>query len=254
MPSHWSGILWSDKRSRLEREPRANKWHDKKPGRITRLLSLAVLVWIGSLAAVDVWPLVETYGPTLDGAGGASNREGATPTIAASPVPVLAPSPSPSQNFESQPTRPTRTPDPLALKPPAEVLPKPVTVLTGVIRSRMKGQALAPLRVETASGSNYLVKLSKTANRSEHIFIYIEGGKSFKTNMPLGKFEFLYATGQTWYGEKHRFGPETAYFRAETILRFHQEGNKLNGYTVQLVKQVGGNLPTTPTNAREFDR
>ncbi len=61
-----------------------------------------------------------------------------------------------------------------------------------------------------------------------------------------------YATGKTWYGTKHLFGPETAYAKADEPFDFTFNGYQYSGYTVELILQTGGNLRTSSISAANF--
>jgi len=134
------------------------------------------------------------------------------------------------------------------------VLPQltPVPIKTGVLH-QMKGRAVAPLRIETPPGQDYLLKLVNVQNKDEMV-IYVSRESSYVTKVPFGTYRIHGAVGQTWYGEKHRFGPDTTtHFRLvkkdgkSDQFTFNQAEGKAHGYTIQLVK-----LETPPIKADEF--
>lgn len=125
----------------------------------------------------------------------------------------------------------------------------PIPISAGVLERAYAG--VAPLGIETHPGSNYYVKLVDMAGRTV-MAMYVEGGRPFETEVPLGIYEMRYASGKTWYGTKHLFGPETAYAKADSRFEFTFDGNQYNGYTVELFLQNNGNLSTSTMSAGSF--
>jgi hypothetical protein len=72
--------------------------------------------------------------------------------------------------------------------------------------------------------------------------------------VPLGTYRLRYASGETWRGETHLFGPGDlkSYSASESIFTFEVSGGYVNGYTVELIQQVGGNMDTRNINLSEF--
>ena len=64
--------------------------------------------------------------------------------------------------------------------------------------------------------------------------------------MPLGSCRMRYAYGKTWRGEQHLFGPGdlTRIEEALESFDFSAALRGLQGYTVKLIPQIGGNMPT----------
>lgn len=126
----------------------------------------------------------------------------------------------------------------------------PVPISPGIIIGP-KTQAVAPLGIRTSAGSNYYIKLVNHSGEPQMTF-FVRGGQYFETLVPLGTYQLRYASGKTWYGEKHRFGPETNYSKADTIFHFRLEGNRYSGYSVELIRQPNGNLPTSRISPDDF--
>jgi hypothetical protein len=82
--------------------------------------------------------------------------------------------------------------------------------------------------------------------------MYVEGGRYFETEVPLGSYEMRYASGKTWYGTTHLFGPETSYAKADRPFDFSFDGSQYSGYTVELIMQSSGNLRTIPLSPNSF--
>ena len=58
--------------------------------------------------------------------------------------------------------------------------------------------------------------------------------------------------GTTWYGAKYLFGPETTVAKADKTFDFRTEDDKVSGYSVELIKQEGGNLETKNIALEDF--
>jgi hypothetical protein len=127
----------------------------------------------------------------------------------------------------------------------------PIAIATGIIFVQPATQT-APFDIRTPSGSNYFVKLWEPYSHRIVLTAYIEGGRTLSAEVPLGHFEMRYATGSHWYGASNLFGRETAYFKADKTFDFEIQGGEIRGYTVELIKQVGGNLRTRPISESDF--
>lgn len=73
--------------------------------------------------------------------------------------------------------------------------------------------AIAPLTIEGETGTNYLIKLVRVDGKNP-ILIFVRGGESYSTKVPLGTYNIQVAAGSTWYGRKDLFGPSTRFFRS----------------------------------------
>jgi hypothetical protein len=141
------------------------------------------------------------------------------------------------------------------LKPPpsfSELNVPPVAISTGLVRTRHGGERIAPIEIRTSSGTNYFLKLDNAADGREELAMYIQGGRTFTSKVPLGTYELRYCAGSVWYGEPYRFGPDMTCYRAEKQFTFYRRGNTVNGYTIELILQVGGNLRTTRIDPSQF--
>ena len=147
---------------------------------------------------------------------------------------------------------------PVVKQPRAKALPKPqpafsapaVPIRTGLVHSPAS-PGLAPLMVRTQNGANYYVKVSRPSG-GDVLSMYIHGGASFETHVPLGTYEIKYASGRVWYGTRHLFGPDTAYSKADRMFRFTLESDGYSGYEIQLYRVLNGNLSTTKIPAKDF--
>lgn len=131
----------------------------------------------------------------------------------------------------------------------------PVRASTGVLKSPTK-HGVAPLLIRTTPGFDYYVKLAMPGDDSDVppvMALYISGGDSFETLVPLGTYEIRYAAGHTWYGEADRFGKEeTRYSKADRLFKFSFDGQQYSGFTVELIMQTNGNLPVSTISADQF--
>lgn len=128
---------------------------------------------------------------------------------------------------------------------------RPVPIRTGFILTSGR-DAVALFEIRTPPGRNYYVKLVHVPTNATWVTLYVEGGKSFLGEVPLGEFELRWAMGQTWYGLHALFGPETLYERALEPLRFERTVDGITGHTVSLTLTLDGNLFTAPVAAKEF--
>ena len=128
-----------------------------------------------------------------------------------------------------------------------------VPVSQGVHQLFTNAEQVAPFRIVTPSGAeNYYVKLADAFSGKTVMTFFVYGGQSFETKVPLGTYRVKYATGSTWYGEDHLFGPDTHYSEADKTFEFSVQGNQISGYTVELIRQRGGNLHTKSISANQF--
>lgn len=159
--------------------------------------------------------------------------------------------PAPSAPTVSEPSVALPAPSAPTFSEPSVELPA-----TGRIRALWQhgaGTVLAPLKVITAPGSpNYYVKLVDWETHSPRLVFFVRSGQTVTVRIPIGVYELRYAAGQTWYGEVYRFGPETAYRKAEERFEFRIDDEKVSGFTVELIKQINGNLKEAAIKPSEF--
>jgi hypothetical protein len=121
------------------------------------------------------------------------------------------------------------------------------------ISRKRSHDATGPLNIVTYRDSpNYYLKLVDLNTQTPVLFLFIRSGESVSTEVPLGRYELRLADGGNWYGEEYLFGPTTSYSKADAELTFEREGGKIAGYTLQLEKQVDGNLRETQIAPADF--
>lgn len=129
----------------------------------------------------------------------------------------------------------------------------PVSIMQGVQNVFTQAEQIAPLSIRTSAGEeSYFVKVVDAYSQNSIITLFVHGGQTLKVNIPLGTYRIKYATGKTWYGEQHMFGPNTRYSEADKTFTFSVNGDQISGYTIELIKQVNGNLRTKSLSAGQF--
>jgi hypothetical protein len=117
---------------------------------------------------------------------------------------------------------------------------------------RFDTDSLPPFKIKTAAGSHYFLKLCDWQTGVVVMNIFIRGGEEVEVGVPPGTYRIKFASGATWYGEKVRFGPDTAYSVVDTPSEFSVSGGQLQGHELQLVNVVNGNLRRRPIDATQF--
>lgn len=113
-------------------------------------------------------------------------------------------------------------------------------------------KGVAPLQIVVPNaGDNYYVKVVTLENKPVKA-VFIRSGETVKIRVPLGTYKVKYATGETWYGQKYLFGPSTSATVAESDFDFRVEDDRYTGYTIELIKQVSGNLHSRNISIDEF--
>jgi hypothetical protein len=134
---------------------------------------------------------------------------------------------------------------------------------TGDIGNRYRRNAIAPLIIQTKSGSNFLVKLVNVTNSKDQIWVFVRGGEPYSTKVPIGKYALRVASGYAWYGREELFGPDTRFFRLRgkkgaavdesLVLEFKKERNRIVGHTLSFEGSVDGNMEQEGMTRSEFD-
>ena len=144
------------------------------------------------------------------------------------------------------------SPDNTRTAPPTFTEPEQMPPTSGTTYRYTQAAGVAPLEIHTSAGSNYFVKLENSATEQKILDVFIRGGSTVNINVPLGQYRLKYATGTTWYGYEHYFGPSTVYSKANSILHFYRDGYRVRGYTVTLYQVAGGNLSTSRIPPEQF--
>ena len=146
-----------------------------------------------------------------------------------------------------------------ASAPDRRALPLP---RTSSLENSSRKNRIAPLSIETESGTNYVIKLINVAEPRNSIMIFVRGGEPYSTKVPLGTYRIHGASGSTWYGKDDLFGPNTRYFRlqsksgsdAEGSVTFHfrREGNQIFGMTFVFKNVIAGNMTQESISRDDF--
>lgn len=129
---------------------------------------------------------------------------------------------------------------------------KQMLPISGSVQVYTIAEREAPFEIKAAQGSHYLVKLVNAHTLATVMTVFVRSGTTVNVDVPLGKYEVRYASGESWYGYEHLFGPETIYSKADKTLSFEIVGDQLRGFTITLYKVSGGNLHTTNIKPSEF--
>jgi hypothetical protein len=111
---------------------------------------------------------------------------------------------------------------------------------------------VAPLSIRTAYGTNFFIKLEDAATGDLIQSLFVYGGSTFETRMPLGDVILKYATGEYWCGKNALFGPETQFYKTDKVFSFNRTYDGVEGYTVELISQHNGNLTKTIIDRSSF--
>lgn len=138
---------------------------------------------------------------------------------------------------------------------PLKKFPPPVVRRPGVMWNKTGRSLRAPLGVQTSIGTDYYIKLVDAKTKRDAVAIYVVGGKDLEVLVPPGSYKMKYAYGKVWRGEQHLFGPGGLTRIEEALKTFDFLAASIggfNGYTVELIPQIGGNLPTRDIARDEF--
>ncbi len=136
----------------------------------------------------------------------------------------------------------------------AQIPPAIARPVAGVMENRTGRPPEAPFEIMTSFGADYYLKLVDTSTGQDVLIVYVRGGQRIEVTVPLGSYRLRYASGETWRGTAHLFGPGemTSYSASESVLSFEVSGGYVNGYTVELIRQVGGNMDTRRISPSQF--
>ncbi len=122
----------------------------------------------------------------------------------------------------------------------------------GDSRIYTNSKRIAPFTIKTSGSDSYFVKLKDVYTNETIMDIFVRGGNTVETNVPLGAYRIEYATGEKWYGYQHLFGEKTGYSKTDQSLNFRQDYNGVSGFTISLYKVANGNLQTSYLNPSNF--
>lgn len=208
--------------------------------------------WVGAARqAHRYWPYVVAFLTLVFLAFFAAPDRGPTRTTRAETgwAPPAFPAPTPPR-FESVATASTAQ---HAAPPPMPCVP--VNVASGSSRLYTHHPALAPLKVSTPPGQNYVLKLVTTGTHRLVMSAYVAGGDTQTFQVPLGRYSIYYAAGKIWCGEKDAFGRgNTRLARLSTEFAFTKEIDGYAGNAIELTPRSAGNLQIATVSDDEFEQ
>lgn len=131
------------------------------------------------------------------------------------------------------------------------LIPLPLPVMWAILQSSGEIRE-APLSVITTGNRHYLIKVKDLGTLRDVVVFFVRGGETAELEVSTGTYLIYYATGETWYGTEQLFGPETRYYKADDIFPFYEDDGYINGWTLELYAQPGGNLDTITLDAMDF--
>lgn len=102
------------------------------------------------------------------------------------------------------------------------------------------------LTITASGGSSCVVKL-KTSAGTTRLSFYVRAGDTVTVGVPDEYLYVYFASGDTWYGDKHLFGSNTSYSMDDEIKDFTQYTWKYTLYPVAY-----GNFSETPIDPEDF--
>jgi hypothetical protein len=138
-----------------------------------------------------------------------------------------------------------------ALKSLEQPLP-PSGIFKVLDKQSYEKESNPPLKINNSPDSNSLVKLIRVSDGAEVMSIFIRANESVELGVPPGTYQVKVASGQTWYGDAVRFGPNTSYAVLEKPFTFKVEGVQLMGHELSLTQVRHGNLRQSPLGAKDF--
>jgi len=109
-----------------------------------------------------------------------------------------------------------------------------------------------PLKITNSPDANTMMKLVSVHDGKEVMSVFIRAGEVTEVAVPIGSYKAKIASGQTWYGESVRFGPQTRYATLDTTLSFTINGRQLLGHEIRLTRSRDGNLSQSLLTATDF--
>ena len=128
--------------------------------------------------------------------------------------------------------------------------PKPVKISNGFIKKPSNRKA--PVTIHAPKDASCYVYFKNSSNSKKDFSLFVKAGSTVKVKAPLGHYTLYYATGETWYGVKYRFGVGTSYYLAESTFDFYEDDYYVYGTTVTLYQVYGGNMSTHEIDESQF--
>lgn len=146
----------------------------------------------------------------------------------------------------SQPIDAPKTSTPISNTTQTSNLKPAVEPSSGVLLESSVADCPSSLTISASSGSSCVVKV-KYPSGSTALSFYVRAGETVTVSVPASNLQVYFASGETWYGIKNLFGPNTYYSMDDDILDF---ANYTYEYTLYPV--TNGNFSQTPIDASDF--
>lgn len=129
-----------------------------------------------------------------------------------------------------------------------------VPIAPGIQWNKSGRSSVAPFEIVTRGEENFFVKLVDAATGADMVGVFAPAGRRTEVTVPLGVYKLRYASGKTWRGESQYFGPGdlTSFSQSDSVFSFDSSGGRTTGYTVELFRQVDGNMKTSKIDRSRF--
>jgi|GEM_PF-1151753 len=147
-----------------------------------------------------------------------------------------------------------RTADPSLVPPGGSSVSQPGTPSLTDLNNHAgpKHQKSPSLTIFNPLGSHKWLKLIRVSDEAEVLSVFIRSGDTVVVTVPKGTYRAKVASGQIWFGESTRFGPQTQYFRVSAPLDFNVEGGQLLGQELTLMGPRDANRTAAELDAGDF--
>ena len=102
-----------------------------------------------------------------------------------------------------------------------------------------------------AYSSEKRVSTGKSPTQQDIAFI-VKPNSMAQVDVPVGVYKLYYCSGKTWDGIANKFGEDTSYAVADSLLTFYTTEQQYKGNSVELWKQANGNLSEQKIDGSEF--
>lgn len=101
---------------------------------------------------------------------------------------------------------------------------------------------------ETSPEIHHLVTVSDWNTDKPVMSMFIIGGRSAETLIPIGKYRVIIEEGEKWFGVNNAFGKATRRSEGTKKVEIKPSGNGIIGSVITLKRKVDGNFPTVPSS------
>ena len=99
---------------------------------------------------------------------------------------------------------------------------EPKKLENGKIIKKPTGDQLSSLAVTASDNYNAYIYLKSKTKKSNDMSFTVKKGKEATVGVPADEYDLYWAAGDTWYGSKFLFGPDTEYNKTEDEWDFRQ--------------------------------